>query len=125
MKNKQKLLIFLLVVVVILYIATGYIKRPDVSIGEFSTSDDGRTMTINIGVMSSIGYVRDIHIETEGTIAYIDFYKTFGGANSSYGAKDEFSFELAPEIDEIKVGRGESGYETQLIKSASGEWFKP
>lgn len=125
MTKKQKLLLLLLVFVIILYAASGFITRPDVYIVDFEVSPDGQSMTIRAGVASSMGYIRDIHIETEGSVMKIEFYKTFGGANSSYGAKNEFTFELTDGIDEIRIYRGESGYETALVKDSAGQWQKP
>lgn len=124
MTKKQKLLVLLLIFVVILYAASGFITRPDVYINDFKVSPDGQSMTIHTGVASSMGYIRDINVETEDSVMKIEFYKTFGGANSSYGAKNEFTFELTDDIYEIRIYRGESGYETALLKNPSGQWQK-
>lgn len=57
---------------------------------------------------------------------YLTFYNTFGGFNSSFGAKDHFVLELNPDDTEIYFNRPNNGYELVLQKdSDTGEWMRP
>lgn len=57
---------------------------------------------------------------------YLTFYSTFGGLNSSFGAKNEFILELGENDSEIYFNRKDGGYELVLQKNIeTGEWVKP
>lgn len=69
-----------------------------------------------------MGYVRDYKDKGENP-HYLHFYATFGGLNSSWGAKNEFVLELAPEDTEIYFHRGNGEYDLVLKKNErTGAW---
>lgn len=126
---KKKVLITTVVlvlgVIMILFIATGFIKRTDVYLAGYSLSKDGSIITMNVGVAGSMGYIRDCTIKMGGDNKYITFYSTFGGLNSSIGAKNKFEVELNPLCTEIYFYHGDGGYTLVLKKNEiTNEWEK-
>lgn len=101
-------------------------KKTDVALGEYSVSEDGTKLTFHTGVMSSMGYIRGFKDNGGGVKPhYLTFYSTFGGLNSSFGAKSEFELELDENDTEIYFGRSDGGYELVLQKDIdTGEWVR-
>lgn len=128
--KKRKLTIIIAVLVVLLLsfmIGTGFTKRTDVALGEYSLSEDGKNLTFHAGVSSSMGYIRGFKDKGGGVKPhYLTFYSTFGGLNSSFGAKSEFTLVLDENDTEIYFGRADGGYELVLQKDVeTGEWVRP
>jgi hypothetical protein len=109
------------------FIGTGFIKRTDVVLVDYSVSADGSEITLNAHVTSSMGYIRGFKNHGGGVKPhYLTFYSTFGGLNSSYGAENTFTLELDPDNTEIYFNRAGGGYELVLVKDVeSGEWVSP
>jgi len=127
-KKKVVLIIAIIVVLIASFlIGTGFMKRTDVVLGAYSISDDGSKITLNVGVASSMGYIRNFKDNGGGVKPhYLTFYSTFGGLNSSFGAVNSFVLELAKEDTEIYFNRPNSGYELVLVKNVdTGEWERP
>ncbi len=129
MKKKNLVLITIIVsgiLVMSFLTGTGLMKRTDVALGEYSVSEDGKTLTIHAGVTSSMGYTRGFKDNGGGVKPhYLTFYSTFGGLNSSFGAKNEFELELDENDTEIYFERSNGGYELVLQKNIeTGEWVK-
>lgn len=105
-------------------VSTGFNERTDVYLGDFSISKDGKELTFTAGVFSSMGYIRGYKDEGGGVKPhYLKFYSTFGGLNSSFGAKSEFVLELNEDDNEIFFSRPDGGYELVLQKDKeTGEW---
>lgn len=127
---KKKLLIIVSIVIVLFLsymIGTGFMKRTDVALGEYSVSEDGKILTFHAGVTSSMGYIRGFKDNGGGVKPhYLTFYSTFGGLNSSLGAKNEFTLDLDENDTEIYFGRADGGYELILQKDVeTGEWIRP
>ena len=78
-------------------------------------------------VNSSIGYTRDYKDDdVKDDSHYVTFYSTFGGLNSSFGAKNEFELELDKNDTEIYFNRANENYELVLYKDLeTGEWLEP
>ncbi|MGN0267639.1 MAG: immunoglobulin-like domain-containing protein [Lachnospiraceae bacterium] len=128
LKKKIIAAIAVLLVLASFYLAgTGFRKRTDVFLADFSISEDGTEMTFTAGIASSMGYIRGFKDNGGGLKPhYLTFYSTFGGSNSSFGAKQDFKLELDPEDTEIYFARPDQGYELVLVKDAeTGEWRRP
>ena len=108
-------------------VGTGLNKRTDIVLFDYSVSEDGTQLTFNAHVMSSMGYIRGFEDNGGGVKPhYLTFYSTFGGLNSSFGAKSEFVLELTENDTEIYFNRADSGYELVLQKNEeTGEWATP
>lgn len=128
---KKNIVISIITIVIILalfiLLGTGFNKILDVELFDYSVSDNGNKLTFNIDTVSSIGYIRGFK-NTGGLEKphYLTFYSTFGGFNSSFAAKSEFTLELDEDDSEIYFYRGDGGYELVLQKNVeTGEWIKP
>ena len=110
------------------FIGSGFTKRTDVVLGDYSVSEDGTEITLYVGIPTSMGYIRGFEHEGGGGLKpyYLTFYSTFGGLNSSFGAKHEFTLELCEYDSEIWFNRPGGGYELVLQKDPeTGAWTQP
>lgn len=124
MKKKVMIISFIVLVLIVMgfFLALGG-KRNDVFLKDFELSQDGKTMTLKVGVSSSAGYIRKMK-QTSGSMNYyFTFYSTFG-INSKLGAKDTFEIELDNNVDEIYFYTGGKGYKKVLEKTNDGDWVK-
>lgn len=122
MKKKIVFIVILMLTAMgILLLSTGG-KRTDIFLYDFTVTEDGNIMTINVGVASSMGYVRTLRVKEDGDNKYITFYQTYG-LNSRIGAENEFQIELNPSCKGIYFYRGDAGYELVLQKDdKTQEW---
>lgn len=128
MKKKIFLTIAVIVVLMLLmFICTGFRKRTDVVLFDYSVSEDGSAISLEIQVSSSMGYIRGFKDKGGGVKPhYLTFYSTFGGLNSSFGSINEIELELSRDNTEIYFNRPGGGYELVLKKDiATDEWIRP
>lgn len=123
---KKKLLIVLLVLLglyLTYFLGIGFMKTGSVYVADYSVSEDGSEITLDVGVSVSAGYVRkaDSSSRMDGRM-YVDFYRAFGSINGDIGAKSRFVLLLDDDINEIVIYRNESCYEALLIKDEDGIW---
>lgn len=106
------------------FIGSGFTARNDVALLDYSVSEDGTEITLYTAVMSSMGYIRGYSDNGGGVKPhYLTFYSTFGGLNSSFGAKQEFVLRLDKDDTEIWFNRADGGYELVLQKNCNtDEW---
>ena len=124
MKKKVMIISFIVLVLIVMgfFLALGG-KRTDVFLKDFELSQNGKTMTLKVGVSSSAGYIRKMK-QTSGSMNYyFTFYSTFG-INSRLGAKDTFEIKLDNNVDEIFFYTGGKGYTKVLEKNEKGVWVK-
>ena len=128
MKNKKLPVIIAVigVLMVSFVIGTGFTKRTDVILTDYSVSEDGAEIILKTSVASSAGYIRGFKNDGGGVKPhYLTFYATFGGLNSTFGAKNEFVLEVDEDDSEIYFNRTDGGYELVLQKDAqTGVWEK-
>ena len=128
MKNKKLPVIIAVigVLMVSFVIGTGFTKRTDVILTDYSVSEDGAEIILKTSVASSAGYIRGFKNDGGGVKPhYLTFYATFGGLNSTFGAKNEFVLEVDEDDSEIYFNRTDGGYELVLQKDAkTGVWGK-
>ena len=127
MKKYKKVAVITLAIVVALaafyVIAPGFTKQGNVYIADYSVSEDSTEMNINVGVSTSIGYVRKIaEHQQHGGKLYLDCYSAFGGINGSLGAKSEYTIQIDKDTEMIAIYRSADCYETVLEKDENGEW---
>lgn len=123
--NKKVLIILIIAIMIlgILFLLTGR-ARTDVFLADYEISEDGKIMTLKVGVSSSTGYVRTMKRTSGSMNYYFTFYSTFG-INSKIGAKNTFEIELDSNVDEIYFYTGDKGYKKVLEKDKNtGEWVK-
>lgn len=131
MKKKWILIVIISITILVIiglsyFIGTGLNENTNVVLMDYSVSKDGTEVTLNVGVVSR-GYIRGFKDNGGGVKShYLTFYSTFGGINSSLGAKNSFRLELGPDDTEIYFNRANKGYELILIKDkVTGEWNRP
>ncbi len=120
-------LLIIVVLPVIYFVGTGFMERMDVILHDYSVSEDGTELTFNADIMSSMGFIRGYKDNGGGAKPhYLTFYSTFGGLNSSFGAKREFVLPLDKDDTEIYFKRASGGYELVLKKNKeTGVWERP
>ena len=112
-----------LALVVIYFVGSGFMKNTSAIINDYRVSADGKEITLNIGVASSIGYIRDVKVRQQyGGKLYLDCYSAFGGLNGSIGAKESFTFELNDDTTILAIYRNSNAYEEVLVKAEDGSW---
>lgn len=126
---KKKVFVMLAIIAFVIgafFIGSGFIKRTDVFLNDYSVSEDGTTISFDAQSASSMGYIRGFTDNGGGTKPhYLDFYSTFGGLNSSLGTASTFALEVDPEDTEIYFSRPNGEYELVLIKADNtGEWVR-
>ena len=76
------------------FILPGFQKRTDVYLQDFSVDRDGSVITIQTFPIGSMGFIRAMETKQIGNEIHCSFYRTFGGLNSSLGAKSRFEIRL-------------------------------
>ena len=111
----------------LVFIGSGFNPRGDVYLADYSVSDDGGQITMQVAVASSVGYTRGFRSEQGGFNEYVTFYSAFGGLNSKLGAKSTFVLDIdAVNCDEIYFYHGNGGYKLVLQKDTlTGHWVRP
>ena len=123
--TKVILIIAIIVVAIASFlIGTGFIKRTDVVLYDYIVAEDESEIFLDVQVSSSMGHTRGFKDNGGGIKPhYLTFYSTFGGLNSSFGAKNSFILELDDDDTEIYFSRPNGGYELVLIKNVdNGKW---
>ena len=125
MKRKVIFITAMIVILIAAFlISTGFIKRTDVVLFDYIVAEDGSAISLDVQVSSSMGHTRGFKDNGGGIKPhYLTFYSTFGGLNSSFGAKNSFILELDDDDTEIYFSRPNGGYELVLIKNVdNGKW---
>lgn len=127
MKKIIAVAVVIAILAAIYLFGTGFLKCTDVFLTDYSVTEDGAAIRLEIQSASSMGYVRGFQDNGGGAKPhYLTFYRTFGGINSVLGMKKTFLLAIAPEDTEIYFNRPDGGYELVLQKDAdTGEWIRP
>lgn len=128
MKKRAITVITVIVVLVVTFlIGTGFRKRTDVVLVDYSVLEEGAAINLGVRISSSMGYIRGFKNNGGGVKPhYLTFYSTFGGLNSSLGTVNSFVLELEADDTEIYFNRPNGGYELVLVKDEeTGEWLRP
>lgn len=123
MKKFVKAIIIVAVVLVVLIgaymIGTGFRRAGGIAVMDYQVND--KTMTMKIANCNSIGYVRTLKPERQGSIIVLNPYYAFGGVNGSIGAKDVYDIDVSG-ADEIYM-MGADGNDKRLVfEKVDGEW---
>lgn len=121
----KKIITIIIALVILLsgvyFIGSGFVKNSSVYITDYTVSEDGKEITVETAVSSSVGYIRKANIKSADGKLYIDFYNAFGGLNGKLGAKNTFTFPLIGDVELIALYRNTDCYETVLIND-NGQW---
>ena len=123
------LLAVLLTIALVIVVGSGFSARTDVILNDYGSTQDGSSLTMEIGVAAPMGYVRACSEKQVGERLYIKFYSAFGGYNGSIGAKKSFLIEtpdMCREIYFYRDGESEDAYDLILSREdASSAWERP
>ena len=128
MKKKMIAIISLIAILILAFmVGTGFRKRTDVVLFDYTVSEDETAINLGVQVASSMGYVRGFEDNGGGVKPhYLTFYSTFGGLNSSFGTVNSFTLEIDSDDTEIYFNRPNGGYELVLVKDEeNGDWIRP
>ena len=122
MKKKSfRVIVIILVLIILYFVVPGFMKNQSVVIDGYTVSADGKEITLNVSVASSMGYIRNVKIhQQQGGKLYLDFYSAFGGPNGFIGAKKEYTVPLDEDTSIIAVYRNPNAYEEVLVKASDG-----
>ena len=119
----------LLTIALVIVVGSGFSARTDVILNDYGYTQDGSSLTMEIGVAAPMGYVRACSEKQVGERLYIKFYSAFGGYNGSIGAKKSFLIEtpdMCREIYFYRDGESEDAYDLILSREdASSAWERP
>ena len=116
--------IILVAIMVFHLVVTGFTRRSDVFMLDYSVTEHTGVVTMQVGVMSSVGYVRSMeNVSDDPTAAQIEFYSAFGGINGSWGARNVYTIQPGAQCKEIYF-RTYDGWRLVLEKDSNGEWIR-
>lgn len=116
--------IILVAIMVFHLVITGFTRRSDVFMLDYSVTEHTGVVTMQVGVMSSVGYVRSMeNVSDDPTAAQIEFYSAFGGINGSWGARNVYTIQPGEQCKEIYF-RTYDGWRLVLEKDSNGEWVR-
>ena len=123
--DKRRNLVWVSVCIVLMLALCGLVLpfggRAQDAYAEVEMLVNGRTR-IHTGIVSSVGYVRNMEMTVEGEEAYLDFYRTFG-INQPIGARNEFIVRIPYEVQRMYVWQfGED--HLLYVRGADGGWEK-
>lgn len=115
--------IVVVLVVCGVFFGSGFVRKGDAYLEDYSVSEDGTEITLELGVASSAGYLRKaaVHQQAGGKL-YLDCYAAFGGVNGSIGAQTTYRISLDAETKSIALYRNADCYEVILEKNEDGIW---
>ena len=125
MKKVAVITVVFVVTVALILLSFGFRVCTSVALLDFAVSEDGSQLQFRAGVTTSMGYIR-AYLDASGEHSHhLKFYSTFGGLNSKFGAKTEFTLPLSPEDTEIYFYQG-NAYHLVLEKDPeTATWERP
>lgn len=127
---KKKIVISIIVIIFffsLCFVGTGFQKREDVALFDYTVSEDGTKLLLGVQVTSSMGQIRGYKDNSDGVkVHYLTFYSTFGGINSSFGTVNTVILEVEENDTEIYFNRPDDEYELVLVKNGeTSVWDRP
>lgn len=126
LSKKQTILVLLIVILAIgSLIGSGFAKKTDVIIYEYTVSEDGTQLDLVAAPTSAFGRARGFEEEIKDGGHYLTFYRTFGFFGF-HASEINHVLELAEEDTAVYFNRPDGEFELVLEKdSATGEWTQP
>ena len=125
--NKKQTIAVLLIVILAIgsIIGSGFAKKTDVIIYEYTVTEDGSSVTLVAAPTSAFGRARGFEEEIIDGEHYLTFYRTFGFFGF-HASEINHVLELSPEDTGIYFNRPDGEFELVLEKDpATGEWTQP
>ena len=122
MKKKIRIIIpAVLVILVLFFVSTGFVRETSVVVTDYSVSENGREITLRLDTTDSAGGIRKTEIYQQyGGHLYLDCFSAFMG---SVGEKNEFTVNLNRNTEMIALYKGNNSYQAVLEKNSDGEWI--
>ena len=116
----------LLLLALFWFIGTGFLPQESVYLEDYSLLADGASLSLRVGVASSMGYCRSCRLKTdaEGNCIF-KFYSAFGGLNGSWGVRNEFTLPLKEQCEKIYFYCGDGNALVLQKNPETGLWEKP
>jgi len=125
MKKVAVIAVVFVIAAALILLSFGFRVCTSVALLDFTVSEDGSQLQFRAGVTTSMGYIRAYQDAGGEHSHHLKFYSTFGGLNSKFGAKTEFTLPLSPEDTEIYFYQG-NDYRLVLAKNPlTGTWERP
>lgn len=127
MKTIFIVIAIVVILVVVFFVGTGFQKRADVVLIDYSASEDGSEISLEVQATSSMGHIRGFKDNGGGSKPhYLTFYNAFGGVNSSLATVHTFELDINPADRGIYFNRPDGEYELILVKNEkTGQWLRP
>lgn len=124
MKKTIWIIVAVLALAALAYLGgSGLMRNSAVFVEDYAVAEDGRAITLEIGVADSVGYVRRLAThQQQGGKLYLVPYAAFGGFNGSIGAESRYTLPLEEDTTSIALYRADNAYEVVLQKDADGLW---
>lgn len=95
--------------------------REDVLLRDYAVTEDGGSITLEMDLASSAGYLQSVEVQEQGTALYLTFHGT-RGLNDPNGARDRFPISLPEGCDAVYVWGQGGTYRLMLQRDADGQW---
>ncbi len=118
-KSKWLVPVVLSGLTVLLYAMTGR-RRRDVYLHDFSVSEDGATLVLDVAMRNGNGKVRAVTAKGDGSSVYVSFYSAYG-LSGSVGAEHIFPIRLPERTDKLYFAGGSDAWVLTLEKE-NGIW---
>ena len=105
-------------------VGSGLTEQQNVTLRDYTVSEDGKTLTLHAAVFPPIEDIRDYKDEPKNGEHYLTFYNAFGSANTmSAGYTVVLTIE---DMDKSVYFNDAYGFHLVLQKNAlTGEWVRP
>lgn len=98
--------------------------RTDVLLRDYAVAEDGGSITLEMDLASSAGYLQSVEVQEQGMALYLTFRGT-RGVNNADGARDRFPISLPEDCDAIHIWAQDGVYQLALQKDGDGQWRRP
>ena len=124
--KKQSILVLLVVVLALAsIIGSGFAKKTDVVIYEYTVAEDGSSVSMVAAPTSAFGRARGFEEEIIDGGHYLTFYRTFGFFGF-HASEINHEVALSEEDTGIYFNRPDGEFELVLEKDpATGDWVQP
>ncbi len=105
-------------------VGTGFTEQQNVTLRDYTVSEDGKTLTLHAAVFPPIGDIRDYKDEPKDGEHYLTFYNAFGGAGTMSAG---YTVVLPiTDTDKAVYFNDADGFHLALQKKKlTGEWVRP
>lgn len=128
-RNACMVMLALLAAAMLLAALAGFWRTPgkpraDVLLRDYAVAEDGGSVTLEMDLASSAGYLQSVEAQQQGTALYLTFHGT-RGINNADGARDSFQISLPEECGAVYIWGQGGAYHLMLQRDNTGQWWEP